>query len=150
MKPGKEVFLDSPVFADHLSSASGQCSFLIKCMTVFDHCFTSVVNIAEVLSACDTKEQKESAKRAFYGTGLLGMPYRYSEKMSEVLKESFSGKECNFRDAFVITMCSEAKLPLVTFDTGRYLSLSEKFSVKLISRQEVNRKYNSVIKNKPG
>jgi predicted nucleic acid-binding protein len=137
MKSGSEAFLDTHVFADHLTFRSKEGSFLLKCLESFDHCYTSVINIGEVLSACKTKQQNEKAKRAFYGVGLLGIPYRYSNKLGRILRHLKTSDTNSYRDALIIMMCSETKLQLVTFDPKRYLSLSKKFGVKVIGRSSI-------------
>lgn len=79
------------------------------------------------------------AKRSITGVNLLGMPYRYSEKLGKALGYCLKNGEGSYRDALVVTMCSETKLPLLTFDKERYLSLSRKFGVKLFDRKAIER-----------
>ncbi len=149
MKSGNEAFLDTHVFSDHLTFKSMESSFLLRCLESFDHCYTSVINIGEVLSACKSKKQTELAKRAFYGVGLLGIPYRYSERLGQILSYVKSKETNNYRDALIIMMCSETKLTLVTFDTERYLSLSKKFGVKVIGRRAIEETIFKQTKNNP-
>ena len=149
MKSGNEAFLDTELFADHLTFKSKDFSFLLRCLEHFDHCYTSVINIGEVLSACKGKLQTESAKRAFYGVGLLGIPYRYSERLGQILRHVKDNKSNNYRDALIIMMCSETRLTLVTFNTERYMTLSKKFGVKVIGREAIEESIFKQTKNIP-
>lgn len=52
---------------------------------MFDGCYTSVINSSEIFSGCSDKNMLENAKRSFYGVGVLGIPYRYSFMIAEVM-----------------------------------------------------------------
>lgn len=54
---------------------------------LFDGCYTSVVNTSEIFSGCSDKNMLENAKHSFYGVGVLGIPYRYSFTIAEVMKQ---------------------------------------------------------------
>ena len=138
MRSGNEAFLDTHIFTEHLTISKERESFLLNCLSRFDNCYTSVINIAEVLSACKTAKQTANAKHAFYGVGLLGIPYRYSEKLGQILRNIKEKDTGSYRDALIIMMCSETKLPLVTFEADRYLSLSKKFNVRVIGRNSIS------------
>jgi predicted nucleic acid-binding protein len=146
MRSGSEAFLDTEIFSDHLTSKEN-VSFLLRCLGIFDNCYTSVMNIAEVLSACRSEAQKEKARRAFYGVGLLGIPYRYSDKLAEVLRYVKSSNAGSYRDALVVMMCSETKLPLITFEKPRYVTLARRFGVTLIEKETIEAKYLSETKH---
>lgn len=145
MRHQSEAFIDSDIFAEHLSCKM-EMSFLTECIQAFDCCYTSVINVAEVLSACSSPEERDVAKRAFYCVGLLGIPYRYADKLSEMIKFIMAQKKGTLRDALIMMMCSETKLPLITFDAARYGELSDEFGVKLFGKDDVKKKQNSVIK----
>lgn len=89
MKSKFEIFIDSDVFADHLAfKPKGTLieSKLIKVINLF-RSYTSVLNVSEVLAACPDKKASDIALKAFYGISVLGIPYRYSIKISEILRE---------------------------------------------------------------
>lgn len=138
MRKGSEVFLDSDVFSEHLTEGSGK-SVLLECVEKYDHCYTSVINIAEVFSACRTKAQSDAARRSFYGIGLLGIPYRYSEKLGLILKKTMKSKTFSYRDSMILMMCSETKLPLFSLDLKRYATHSRDFGVRLVTRPDRER-----------
>ena len=48
----------------------------------------------------------------------------------------------SYRDAVVLALCSETKLPIFSLDTSRYRVLGRKFGVKTIEK-ELILKYNS-------
>lgn len=144
MRSRSEVFLDTDIFIQHLTCPKEEDSVLLECLRKFDHCFTSVSNIAEVLSGFKTRVSRDKARRCFYGVGLLGIPYRYSVKLSQVLSYAVKVKSASYRDAIVIMMCSETKLPMMTFDTKRYKKLSAKFGVKLIDAREALKKSSGI------
>jgi len=95
-----------------------------------------VINASEIFSGCTNRLMLDKAKHSFYGTGVLGIPYKYSIKAGEVMKQiSRKSLKNNFRDAMVITMCSETKLPLFTLNDDRYSGLSKIFNIKLIKKE---------------
>lgn len=85
-----EIFLDTDIYLEHLSQPAALKgkergdSYLIKCLNMFD-CFTSVINASEIFAGCSTKSMQEKAKHAFYGSGVLGIPYKYSVRAGEVI-----------------------------------------------------------------
>ncbi|MDQ3019984.1 MAG: hypothetical protein M3R36_05365 [Bacteroidota bacterium] len=88
MKSRFEIFLDTEIFLNHLHKGSEiENSLLLKCLKLFDGCYTSVINAAEIFSGCTTPIMKESAKHSFYGVGVLGIPYKYSFRIGEVLEQ---------------------------------------------------------------
>lgn len=137
MKSRFELFLDTDVFLNHLNknSVTGS-SLLLKCLAVFDSCYTSVINASEIFAGCSTKKMLENAKHSFYGVGVLGIPYKYSSTIGEVMKTvKKKNLNNNLRDALIITMCAETKLPIFTSNEIRYKELSKIFKVKLISKE---------------
>ncbi|MEO6694822.1 MAG: hypothetical protein ABIY50_08760 [Ignavibacteria bacterium] len=110
-------------------------SFLEKCLSLFE-CYTSVVNASEIFSRCSSKEEIEVAKKYFLGVSVLGIPFRYSVTAGEILKETeIKSNSSNLRDSLIMTMCVETKLPMITLNENRYIHLSERFNVKLISKE---------------
>ena len=90
MRSKYEIFIDSDVFADHLASpfkpkGAFAESILVKTTKLFSS-YTSVLNAAEVLAACPDKRSSDKALKAFYGISVLGIPYRYSEKIAGTLR----------------------------------------------------------------
>jgi predicted nucleic acid-binding protein len=87
LKSKFEIFLDTDIFLNHLHEDSGKAkSLLLKCLRIFDGCYTSVINAAEIFSGCTSPEMTENSKHAFYGVGVLGIPYKYSLRIGEVMK----------------------------------------------------------------
>lgn len=73
-------------------------------------------------------------KNVFNGIGVLGIPFRYSVKIAEIMKTVKNKKTGNtYRDALLIAMCSETKLPLCTSKGKRYKDISKIFDVKIIN-----------------
>ena len=133
MKSEFEVFLDTDVYLKHLNG--DEDSVLLKCLSLFD-CYTSVINASEVFSECETKEQEEKAKQSFFGSGVLGIPYKYSHTIGKLLKDKI-----NYRDALMLTMLIETKLPIVSF-TNMKDEYAERYGIKIIQPQAVQ-KYNT-------
>ena len=130
MKSEFEVFLDTDIYLKHLYGDKD--SVLLKCLSLFD-CYTSVINASEVFAECTSKLQEENAKQAFFGSGVLGIPYRYSHTMGRLLKE-----KVNYRDACVLTMLIETKLPFVSF-TNKKDEYSKKYGIKIIQPQLIQK-----------
>lgn len=86
MKSKYEIFLETDIFLHHLYDKFNSDSLLLKCMTLFD-CYTSVINASEIFSGCINNKMRESAKHSFYGIGVLGIPFKYSLSIGEVLKK---------------------------------------------------------------
>lgn len=128
MKSEFEVFLDTDVYLKHLQG--NEDSVLLKCLSIFD-CFTSVINASEVFAECETKEQEENAKQAFFGSGVLGVPYKYSHTIGKLLKQ-----KVNYRDALMLTIVIETKLPLVSFiNKDKQEEYKTKFGIKFVQPQ---------------
>ena len=84
-----EIFIDTDVFVDHLTfkpKDPSEESILIKTISLFSS-YTSVMNVSEVLAACPNKKTSDKALNAFFGISVLGIPYKYSVKIAEVLRE---------------------------------------------------------------
>lgn len=89
MRSSNEIFIDTDVFTDHLTfkpKSSLKESILVKTIGLFSS-YTSVLNVSEVLAACPDKRTSQKALKAFYGISVLGIPYRYSVKIADVLRE---------------------------------------------------------------
>jgi len=133
MKSEFEVFLDTDVYMKHLQG--DEDSVLLKCLSLFD-CFTSVINASEVFAKCSSKQQEENAKQAFFGSGVLGIPYKYSHTIGKLLKD-----EVNYRDACMISILIETKLPIVSF-TNMKSEYAEKYGIKIVQPQIIQQ-YNT-------
>ncbi len=135
MKTDYEVFLDTDVYLKHLYGEKD--SVLLKCLSLFN-CFTSVINASEVFAKCSSNRQEENAKQAFFGSGVLGIPYRYSHTIGKLLKE----KVCE-RDAMLLAMVIETKLPLVSFiNKEKQEEYSGRYGIKFVQPQVIQ-KYNT-------
>lgn len=135
MKTDYEVFLDTDVYLKHLHG--DEDSVLLKCLSLFD-CYTSVINASEVFAECKTKEQEENAKQAFFGSGVLGIPYKYSHTIGKLLKQ-----KVNYRDALILTIVIETKLPVVSFiNIENQEEYKAKFGIKFVQPQIIL-KYNT-------
>ncbi len=87
MKNKFEIFLDTDIFLYHLEGKSSKNKPLLsKCVRLFDGCYTSVVNASEIFSECENPKMLEEAKNLFKDVGILGIPFRYSLKIGEVIK----------------------------------------------------------------
>jgi hypothetical protein len=84
-----EIFLDTDVYLDHLfydkRKKNDEESFLLKSVRLFD-CYTSVINASEIFAGCSSESMKQKAKHSFYGSGVLGIPFKYSVKAGEVIR----------------------------------------------------------------
>lgn len=143
MKSRFEIFLDTDVYLDHLYRPEKNIpSVLLKCLTMFD-CYCSVINAAEIFYGCSGKVQLEKSKHSFYGSGVLGIPYKYSYTIADIMnKISTSKLKNNLRDALITAICKETKLPMFTLNTKRYSELFRIYDLKLITK-EIIRKNNS-------
>ena len=146
MKSRFEIFLDTDIYLDHLCiSKKKEGSLLLKSLTLFN-CYSSVINASEIFYGCTNEIQLEKAKHSFYGTGVLGIPYKYSLSIAEVSRTINSAKLINsFRDAVVTAICKETRLPLFTLNTNRYIELFRIYGVKLISKELIEKNNSSEI-----
>lgn len=77
---------------------------------------------------------------------MLGIPYKYSYKIAEVLKIIEKNNLHNsYRDAVITAVCSETKLPLVTLNEMKYKSLFKSSGLKLIKKDIIIRFSNPEI-----
>ncbi|MCY7361250.1 MAG: hypothetical protein LH629_04160 [Ignavibacteria bacterium] len=120
---------------NHLSdTGKSEDSLLLKCLRLFD-CYTSVINASEIFSGCNGKVQTDSAKSSFYGTGVLGIPYKYSFTIAKVLKSIDKFKlENSYRDAVLVSICMETKLPFLTLNEKNYKEIFRINKVKFINK----------------
>ena len=74
-------------------------------------------------------------KRSLIDVGVLGIPFRYSLKIADMMKviEKFKTGN-NIRDAVILAMCAETRLPILTSNESRYKELAKKFKVKIIEK----------------
>ncbi|MEO8665206.1 MAG: hypothetical protein ABI462_06895 [Ignavibacteria bacterium] len=87
MKNKFEIFLDTDIFSDHLKSNAVETTLLSRCLAIFDGCYTSVINASELFSECKSPKMIENTKKMFGNVGILGIPFRYSLKISEAMRE---------------------------------------------------------------
>ena len=87
MKSRFEIFLDTDIYLDNpCKSKKKEGSLLLKSLTLFD-CYSSVINASEIFYGCTNENQLEKAKHSFFGTGVLGIPYKYSYRIGEIIKK---------------------------------------------------------------
>ncbi len=146
MKSRFEIFLDTDIYLNHLyKSKNKEVSLLLKSLILFD-CYSSVINASEIFYGCANEIQLENAKHSFYGTGVLGIPYKYSLTIAEVSGKINSEKlNNNLRDAIVTAICKETKLPMFTLNTDRYKDLFRIYGMKLISKEAIEKNNSSEI-----
>lgn len=139
MKSKFEIFIDTDILTQKLSKKNFQKeSVFQKALNIFDHCYTSVINAAELFSECSGKRAADKVKTSLIEVGILGIPFRYSLRIAEMMKEIEKSKSGNtLRDALVLSMCAETKLPILTSNEMRYTKLAKKFKVKIISEELV-------------
>lgn len=130
MKSDFEVFLDTDIYLKHLYGEKD--SVLLKCLSLFD-CYTSVINASEIFSLCKNKKQEETAEQAFFGSGVLGIPYRYSAAIGKLLKEKIE-----IRDAVVCAVALETKLPVVSFREEK-AELYKRLGIKFLHPQVIQK-----------
>lgn len=139
MKSKFEIFLDTDILNQGLSVGKfKEDSVFQRSITLFDHCYTSVINAAELFSGFSGKRAAEKVKRSLIDVGVLGIPFRYSLKIADMMKviEKFKTGN-NIRDAVILAMCAETRLPILTSNESRYKELAKKFKVKIISEEIV-------------
>ncbi len=146
MKSRYEIFLDTDIYLNHLTKGKRlKGSLLLKSLALFD-CYSSVLNASEIFYGCENEQQLEKAKHSFYGTGVLGIPYKYSLTIADVLRNIESENLKNtFRDAVVTAICIETRLPMFTLNTKRYKNLFRIFKLKLISKDVIEKNNSSEI-----
>ena len=77
-------------------------------------CFTGFVQAAELLACAANKEQKAIIDRVLCGVKILGMHARYAEAVASIMRDETGHGRLSFRDATVLAMIREARLPLAT------------------------------------
>lgn len=133
MKNKFEIFLDTDILKSNLIPGKNK-NFVPVCLGKFE-CFTSVINAAEIFESCKTAAGTEKAKKSFAGINILGIPFRYSVKISEILKKVKRRKlRISLRDALIMSMCIETKLPLLAENEKKYSKYRGILSLKLINK----------------
>lgn len=86
MKSKYEIFIDTDVFEDELQNGTKTLNNLFsRCKDLFV-CYTSVVNASEIFSLYSDRSKLTKAKNSFEGVNILGIPFRYSLKIGEILR----------------------------------------------------------------
>lgn len=135
MKSKFEIFIDTDILTQCLLIKKlKKDSVFQKAIDTFDHCYTSVINAAELFSQYAGKKAAGELKRSLNAVSILGIPFRYSLSIAEIMREIEKSKSNNsLRDAVVLSMCMETRLPILTSNENRYKDLAKKFKVKIIS-----------------
>lgn len=79
MKHKFEIFLDTDIL-------TGNKNVVNKCTEIFSACYTSVINASEVFSRAKDNEEADKMKDLFSKVHILGIPFRYSVTVGEVLR----------------------------------------------------------------
>jgi predicted nucleic acid-binding protein len=92
-------------------------------------CYTSFVQMSEILSCAETEGEREVLMKPFIGLRVLGFHSRYSGSLAEFLQESenisdvFKNRD-KFRFCLVAAIAREARLTIATRDfSGIYKNL---------------------------
>ena len=120
-----KYLLETDVLVEYLTS--NQNNYLMNLMQS-GICFTTVLNASELLSACNSEDEKYAVRSVLDSLKVLGLHSRYALNVPE-----FSGKTENVRDALFAVVSQINKLPVVTLNTERY----RKTNLKIIHPQEV-------------
>lgn len=108
---------------------------LNKCREMFE-CFTSVINAAEIFEECHSNDEIEKAKLSFNGINILGIPFRYSLGISETIKKIKKRRiRISLRDAVIISVCIQARLPMLALNDKKYFRYSDIVSLQLINKK---------------
>ncbi|MDZ4713487.1 MAG: hypothetical protein SGI89_14355 [bacterium] len=86
MKSKFEIFFDTDILIDPAKKKSTPPvnAVLEKCLMLFNTCFTSVINASEIFARCKNAAELEKAKNLLVNVAILGIPFRYSLRISEV------------------------------------------------------------------
>lgn len=126
--------MDTDVLRHNLKQ-SDSSGIVKKCRESFE-CFTSVINASEIFEHCRTKSEIEKAKISFSGINILGIPFRYSLGISEIIKKIKKRRiRISLRDAVVMSVCIQARLPMLALNEKRYLKYSDIISLQLINKK---------------
>ena len=124
-----KYLLENDILIDFLTNSDSLNSPLIKLMQK-GICFTTMLNAAELLASCKGENEKKLTRNVLDSLKVLGLHSRYALSIQE-----FSGKTKNLRDALISVVSSINKIPIVTFDKGRY----KKTKLKIIHPQELRK-----------
>jgi predicted nucleic acid-binding protein len=120
-----KYLLETDVLVDYLTS--NDKNYLINLMHT-GICFTTVLNAAELLAACQNDNEKYLVRSVLDSLKVLGLHSRYALSIPE-----FADKTENVRDALFAVVSLINKLPIVTMSRDRY----KKTNLKIIHPQEV-------------
>ena len=120
-----KYLLETDVLVDYLTS--NDKNYLMNLMQT-GICFTTVLNAAELLAACQNDNEKYLVRSVLDSLKVLGLHSRYALSVPE-----FSEKTENVRDALFAVVSLINKLPIVTMSRDRY----KKTNLKIIHPQEV-------------
>ena len=130
MKQEFEIFLETDVFIKHLEGSEN--SILVKCHKLFT-CFTSVINATELFSLSDNEADKSNIKSSLFGTGVLGIPYKYSETAGKLMNDY---KGFTLREYMIGALLLETKLPVISFSYNE-VKFYEMTGIKFINAATV-------------
>ena len=120
-----KYLLETDVLVDYLTS--NDKNYLMNLMQT-GICFTTVLNAAELLAACQNDNEKYLVRSVLDSLKVLGLHSRYALSVPE-----FSEKTENVRDALFAVVSLINKLPIVTMNRDRYKNTN----LKIIHPQEV-------------
>lgn len=109
-------------------------------------CYTSVICASELFEMSGSKRMIKKIKDSFWGINILGIPFRYSERIGEVSRNlKKEGVKYSLRDSIIAAMCLETKLPLLTSVKKKYKIYSEIFGLQLINKNLILQNNNPEI-----
>lgn len=106
------IFVETDLLAEFL--LCGDPPSKLRRMLTERPCFTGFVQAAELLACASNKKQQAIIDRVLCGVKILGMHARYAEAVASILREESEPERLSFRDATVLAMVREARLPIAT------------------------------------
>jgi predicted nucleic acid-binding protein len=117
MTKNPAVLLETDILRDYFFKKPSLMRELLK----ENVCYTSFVQMGEILSCAASEREREVLMKPFMGLRVLGFHSRYSGSLAEFLQESekisevFKNRD-KFRFCLVSAIAKEAKLTVVTRD----------------------------------
>ena len=117
MDKKEAVLLETDILVDYFFKKPSLMRELLKEKV----CYTTFVQMGEILSCGNTESEREQLMKPFMGLRVLGFHSRYSPAFADFLQESESFLEVfknrdKFRFCLVSAIAKEAKLTVVTRD----------------------------------
>lgn len=127
----KGLLLDTDILFEHLIHDSEKYFHPLSLLEILlskDVCFTSVINAAELFTACENRMEKQAVRTLLNGLNVLGVHSRYA---LEAESESYSGLSSS--QALFIATASVNKMKIATLRREEYPEgIAEFADLKLI------------------